>query len=142
MNVHPQIDLHVVTGPPAAGKTTYVEQHAQPGDLRVDFDLLAQALGSPHSHNHPDPIRNVLREVFDLLHNAALATPGPVWIVRTVIPDRLMALYQSRGEVVVLHPPLDTVRERLEAQGRDLEPLEWPLRRWYGQSEAKVSPNR
>lgn len=36
--------LYVVTGPPAAGKTTWVNQHAQYGDIVIDYDHLAQAL--------------------------------------------------------------------------------------------------
>lgn len=42
--------LTIVTGPPCAGKTTYVSEHAQPGDIIIDFDALAQALGSPPHH--------------------------------------------------------------------------------------------
>ena len=38
--------LIVVTGPPCSGKTTYVSEHAQPGDIIIDFDALAQAFGA------------------------------------------------------------------------------------------------
>jgi predicted kinase len=30
--------LTVVTGPPCAGKTTYVRNNAKPGDIIIDFD--------------------------------------------------------------------------------------------------------
>ncbi|OZC70213.1 hypothetical protein CH276_02125 [Rhodococcus sp. 06-470-2] len=34
--------IHVVTGPPASGKTTWVAEHARPGiDLVIDFDAMA-----------------------------------------------------------------------------------------------------
>ena len=42
--------IHVVTGPPCAGKSTYVRENAKSGDLRVDYDLIAQALGAENSH--------------------------------------------------------------------------------------------
>jgi predicted ABC-type ATPase len=38
--------LTVVTGPPCSGKTTYVSEHRQPGDVIIDFDALAQAFGA------------------------------------------------------------------------------------------------
>jgi predicted ATPase len=36
--------VYVITGPPAAGKSTYVREHAKPGDITIDYDTLAQAL--------------------------------------------------------------------------------------------------
>lgn len=45
--------LTVVTGPPCAGKTTHVTAHANPGDITIDLDQLAQTLGSPDTHDHP-----------------------------------------------------------------------------------------
>lgn len=44
--------LTVVTGAPCSGKSTFVREHAKPGDLVVDFDALARALGSPVAHEH------------------------------------------------------------------------------------------
>lgn len=46
--------LTVVIGPPAGGKSTWVRERAKPGDIVIDFDLLACALtgpgGDPHDH--------------------------------------------------------------------------------------------
>lgn len=39
--------LTVVTGPPCGGKTTYVEEQRQPGDLVLDLDALAHSMGYP-----------------------------------------------------------------------------------------------
>lgn len=44
--------VYVVTGPPAAGKTTWVREHAKPGDITIDYDTLAQAL-SPDLPSDP-----------------------------------------------------------------------------------------
>jgi hypothetical protein len=54
--------LTVITGAPCSGKTTYAAQHAHPGDLLIDYDQLAQALGSQTSHGHSDHITAVTRE--------------------------------------------------------------------------------
>ena len=37
--------LVIVTGPPCSGKTTYVSEHHEPGDVIIDFDAMAEALG-------------------------------------------------------------------------------------------------
>jgi hypothetical protein len=37
--------ITLIIGPPGAGKTTYVNTHAQPGDLIIDYDQIADALG-------------------------------------------------------------------------------------------------
>ena len=42
--------IHVVTGPPCAGKSTYIREHAADGDVLVDYDELAQALGRKELH--------------------------------------------------------------------------------------------
>ena len=42
----------VVTGPPAAGKTTYCAEHAGPGDVVGEFAALAAALLGPGAPPH------------------------------------------------------------------------------------------
>lgn len=43
----------VVSGSPCSGKTTYVAQRKQAGDVVFDFDALALALGAPGDHAQP-----------------------------------------------------------------------------------------
>lgn len=40
----------LVTGPPAAGKTTYANEQAGPLDVVVDYDAISQALGSQREY--------------------------------------------------------------------------------------------
>ncbi|QRJ57471.1 AAA family ATPase [Corynebacterium macginleyi] len=42
----------VVTGPPAAGKTTYIREHKQHGDVIIDYDEIANALAGHDADNH------------------------------------------------------------------------------------------
>src|SRR5690554_6806344 len=60
--------ITLVVGPPTGGKSTWVRDHAQPGDVIVDFDTIAQTLGSPVTHDHPDHIVAITLEA----HQAAL----------------------------------------------------------------------
>ncbi|MFC3238240.1 HNH endonuclease, partial [Streptomyces nitrosporeus] len=60
-----QAVVTLVCGPPCSGKTTYVRDRAQGGDLVVDWDALAQALGSPHPWDHPAPLTPFIAEARD-----------------------------------------------------------------------------
>ena len=45
--------LTVVVGPPCAGKSTYIRRMARSGDVLIDYDALARALGSDRAHEAP-----------------------------------------------------------------------------------------
>jgi predicted kinase len=51
--------IHVVVGPPASGKSTYVDEHAAENEVKVDFDRIAQAFGSGIPHGSVEPFRTV-----------------------------------------------------------------------------------
>ena len=75
----------LVCGPPCSGKTTYVRDRAQPGDLIVDWDHLAQALGSPHPWDHPAPLTPFIAEARDAVTarlNRSHAVER-VWLIAT-----------------------------------------------------------
>jgi hypothetical protein len=95
--------LTVVTGPPCSGKSTYVREHANPGDIVVDFDTIAQALGSPKPHDHTGPVRHVTVMARRAAISAALtvAHQVPVWIVATTLSAQDMASYRKAGAVFV-----------------------------------------
>ena len=46
-----------IVGPPCAGKSTLVDNLAQPGDLVVEFDRLNMALSPVGDHEHHDPLK-------------------------------------------------------------------------------------
>lgn len=49
----PPADVYVICGPPGSGKTTFAQQHMQPGDLILDMDAIVSALTGSGSA-HPD----------------------------------------------------------------------------------------
>lgn len=111
----------VVSGPPCAGKSTYVTTHATPGDLVVDYDQLAEALGSPDTHDHPAALHPFVIEAREAvlarlrranhLHRA--------WLVTTShTPERLVAA----DEVIELDVDQAEAHRRARAAGR---PAKW-----------------
>ena len=92
--------LTVVTGAPCSGKTTYVQQHAGPGDIVIDFDLIAQALGSPVTHGHSHPITRTAQAARRAAINAAIShhrRGARVWIVECDPTMEMQAHYHRSG---------------------------------------------
>lgn len=135
--------LTVVTGPPCAGKSTYVREHAQPGDIVVDFDVLAEALGSPDHHEHPDPIRYVAavcrRAAVDAAIRQHLTKDARVWIVDSK-PHKRVQAYEDAGAVwVTLSADVELLHSRANAE----RPRRWHklIDEWQPIEHAEVSVN-
>lgn len=86
------MDITLITGAPCSGKTELAKSLAGPEDIIIDADLIAQALGSRDSHNHPGhtkALAAVLRdvatnEVIRLGHKAYVVSASPT--AETSIP--------------------------------------------------------
>lgn len=121
--------LTVVTGPPCAGKTTYVRQHALPGHIIVDFDAIAQALGSPVSHGHDTPIWKAAADARDAAITAAIRCHrhgATAWIIDSrPTPAARRRYLEAGGRVVDLTAPAEELHRREDAAGR---PAAWHSR--------------
>jgi 5-methylcytosine-specific restriction endonuclease McrA len=117
--------LTVITGPPCSGKSTYLTRHAAPGDILIDFDVIARAIGSPSLFDHPDPIRWVTIAARRAAIEAALRQHdrgARVWIVQTSISRPDMRRYVDAGaEIVTLSADKETLRARARAE----RPARW-----------------
>ena len=93
----------LVAGPPCAGKTTYVQQHAQPGDWILDQDELGQ------------------RKMADYLARIRTGVPSlaTAWVIRCAPGQaaRDQLAHELRAiEVVLLQPTLDELIHRAKAR--------------------------
>jgi 5-methylcytosine-specific restriction protein A len=110
----------LVCGPPAAGKSTWVKQHARPGDQILDFDSICRSLGSKATHDHPPHVRALAMDVRRALEDRAAAMPRQTWVIRSLAePDKRAAVAERLGaKVVVLATPLDETLARAAADNR------------------------
>lgn len=107
----------IVYGPPAAGKTTYVEQHREPGDLVWDFDAVYSTITGLPAHfrrNCPHPLVMALRDAFIRFLIGHRDTTN-VWIIES-LPTRVERLrrFQQLGcSFVEIVPDIHECRRRM-----------------------------
>ncbi len=103
----PTKPLIVVVGPPRAGKTTHVAQHAHRDDLVLDLDVMAEEAGKP-LWEHTDGERNTLlwRRNKELARFCEGRTRYPrCWLIATAGTFRQRKFWQDKGaELVVINP--------------------------------------
>lgn len=123
--------ITVVVGPPCAGKSTFVSENAADGDVIVDFDAIARALGA--SGHRPDgAIRDAAFAARDAVIKRILETPdADAWIIHTSPQAESVAAYREAGAVFeVIDPGMDVCLARAEADGRPDGTVE-TIRSWY-----------
>lgn len=121
----------VVSGPPCAGKSTYVAAHAEPGDVIVDLDRLALALSAgTDDHAYPEHVRHVaIGARRGAIGRALLVTEAAVWIIDTDPDYRAEAEYRQAGVTLVTVDPGEDV---CLARAAELRPqMAGVIRAWY-----------
>jgi len=129
-----QTHITLIVGPPGAGKTTHVQHHAQPGDLIIDYDQIADALtGNLKQQTHRN---DEMHTVTMAARNAILRTLREgkagvprAWIISANPKAETMFPYHK---VVVIDPGRDETKGRAIKAGR---PQRWLqlIDNWYDQ---------
>jgi AAA domain-containing protein len=114
----------LVCGPPCAGKTTWVADHAKPGDTVLDIDVLAKLCGSNREHVHEGRHYRAAQAEFDQLCDVVFASTATAWVIRGA-PEadkrRALADRINATRVVVLLPSENVLHARA-LQRDDAEP--------------------
>lgn len=112
----------LVTGPPCSGKSTYVSERAHAEDVVLDFDQVAQQMGSPARWMHgEDYMYAANQHMAQAMEQLAAAHQVTAWVVRC-IPEgnERERIAQALGAKVVLLLPGQ--REVLLRASRDRRP--------------------
>ena len=119
-----QANLTLISGPPCAGKTTYARDNAGPNDVILDYDLIAQELGSTTTHGHAALHDATVMELNRRLD--ASRTAPHVWLVKCEPTRTDLA---RAAQHVRLDPGIDVCMERAELE----RPATWPalITAWY-----------
>lgn len=119
------IPLVIVCGPPASGKSTYVEQHAEPGDVVIDLDGIMAALRPGYRHWSGALDRELINQAIRV-RNAMLgdlrdATAGRAWFIVSAPTRAERDWWQAQlgGSVVLLNPGAEECRRRARARGTE-----------------------
>lgn len=126
--------LYLVVGPPAAGKTTWVRQQAQKGDIIVDYDAIAAVLTplQPGDRDIPVAVAAATKAARRAAIDAAMpfADSVDVYVIHATPSNRMVAFYERHGaRVVTIDPGERVVLQRC----KDERP--WQMgqaaKRWY-----------
>lgn len=107
--------VRLITGPPGAGKNTYIEKNKKPEDVIFDFDILKDMTGGSIER------AEVMREAFE---NDLQNYTSDVWVIRCVADPKARTELATRlkaEQVVVLETPADVAKEQVTKRGRNPE---------------------
>lgn len=77
-------EVFIVYGPPLAGKTTYVRDNMEAGDLVVDLDVIYSGISLSAGHDHPASLSKTAFAVRDFLYDQIRIRAGDwqtAWVV-------------------------------------------------------------
>lgn len=133
--------LYVVTGPPAAGKSSWITAHARPGDIVIDLDRIALALAGPDARpwDHDETLLKVAhRARFAAIDEAVLHRDKiDVYLIHTMPSAKATARYtRLDAKIIIVDPGRDIVMQRV----RDMRHagMEQVATRWYAHRRRPV----
>jgi hypothetical protein len=126
--------LYVVTGPPASGKSTWIDAHATARDIVIDLDRITRALtgpGAPQWNQDPTILRVAHRARYAAMDEAfELRDQVDVYLIHTMPSPKALAKYRRmEARIVVVDPGREVTMQRIAAM-RDTD-MQRVATRWY-----------
>lgn len=114
-------NVRIVTGPPGAGKTTFIRERRSPGDLVYDWDALAATLYdvAPWGSTR-DQVETLKRIRAAVLNSAAEGwVPGTAWVIVSDYQRARELAADLNARLDVLATDIDRCLERIRERGLD-----------------------
>lgn len=125
--------VRLVAGPPCAGKSRYVEERQQPGDVVWDQDKVLQVIAGQHGHELGTQyvalamaLRNALLDAVQRMQMDHKFDDCTAWVVACAPTEgeRRDLMQGIHYEEIVLETELDVCLARLRQQGRPQSALD------------------
>jgi hypothetical protein len=117
------IPLTIVSGPPASGKTTYLQENARPGDVVIDLDGIMRRLRPTYTHwsggLNKTLFNRAIRERNTMLGRLKGESGKRAWFIVSAPTQAERNWWQSKlgGEIVLLHPGTEECKRRALERG-------------------------
>lgn len=117
------IPLTIITGPPCAGKTTYLELHAGPNDITIDLDGILTELKPGYRHwtggSGGELLTRAIRTRNAILGSLSRQDSGRAWFIVSAPHPKERDWWQRKlgGTIVHLHPGVDECKRRAIKRG-------------------------
>ncbi|MFI6337827.1 AAA family ATPase [Streptomyces sp. NPDC050535] len=126
--------LYVITGPPASGKSTWIQAHAKAKDVVIDLDRITLALtgpGAPQWSQDRIHVRIAQRARYAAIDEAVQhLDETDVFLIHTMPSPKARAKYRHLGaKIIVVDPGEEVVRERVAAMRSPA--MDGVVTRWY-----------
>lgn len=128
--------LYVVTGPPAAGKSSWIQAHATARDIVIDLDRITVALtgpGAPQWNHDPIAQRVAQRARYAAIDEACQHLDKvDVYLIHTLPNAKWLARYKRLdARIVAVDPGEAIVMQRIEAMRSPT--MQAVATKWYRQ---------
>lgn len=124
--------IRIIVGPPAAGKTSLIRERRADGDVVVDFDAIARALGATKEHEHSESVgATAFAARIAATARVFEGVDDDAWIIASSpSPDQIERWGEGGARFVLVDPGKNAVLEQAKADGRP-EGTAGLIEAWY-----------
>lgn len=137
-NTRPEKKIYLITGAPCSGKTTFVRERMEAGDLVIDIDDIWQITSGQPRYTKPPAIKPLVFAARDALEEQVSMGAGTwrnAFIIRglPLSLDRQRAAEKLGAEVITIDTPKEECLRRLHEnpQGRDIAEYEKHINNYF-----------